>query len=652
MFRVLFEAIARLPVCTKPQRESRGRVGSPRLRKRSHQVAFEPLEAKQLLAVTAVGGIANQSFAADALDPVTVGLGGVFADTEITGTVVRFDHNAPTDVPLYVELFDKPGPGRSRTTPLTTSNFLAYVADDAYDGTFIHRSVTDFVVQGGGFQAPEVPANEIGSDPQVVPQRPTVANEPGNSNVRGTIAMAKLGGNPDSATNQWYFNLSDNTFLDTDNGGYTVFGRVLGSGMAAIDVMGSALTFDASTYYANQAFSDLPLWNVSQDNIVRRDDFVRIEAVDVLQTGPMSFSATTNNALVSAAIVNGQLQLTPRAGASGVTVVTVQATSLFDPTDTASQSFFVTTNGSGSRFAPPTIDLNGDGIFDVIWRDESIGANMGWIYDAAGNVAQSRLLGLSLDYSISATGDFNGDSVTDFIWQQASTGIQLMWLMNADGSLQAANGLVGNPWRLDGTGDFNGDGKTDVIWRNSGGGENVMWLMDGMQLVGQSLVNADAGWELVSTSGQFDANADGKTDLIWRNVASGTNVLWRMDGTTLLSGQNLGGDLDYAITGAADFDGDGDGDLLWRQQSTGSILQWLLNDGAFSSSRFMGQAGTWRVESTPDTNGDGFADILFRDSASGSTTLWLLNAGAVGGIRTLSGPTSWNFLGNPGRQAS
>ena len=49
--------------------------------------------------------------------------------------------------------------------------------------------------------------------------------------------MAKIDGDPDSATSQWFVNLSDNTSLDTSNGGFTVFGNVLGNGMVVLDTI-------------------------------------------------------------------------------------------------------------------------------------------------------------------------------------------------------------------------------------------------------------------------------------------------------------------------------------------------------------------------------------------------------------------------------
>jgi cyclophilin family peptidyl-prolyl cis-trans isomerase/DNA-directed RNA polymerase subunit H (RpoH/RPB5) len=233
------------------------------------------------------------------------------------------------------------------------------VNSGAYDNSKFHRSVSDFVIQGGGFKAPTVAADQPGSDPVAIPTTGTVQNEPpsqtSNFNNRGTIAMAKLGGQPDSATSQFFFNLSDNSFLDSDNGGYTQFGSVLGSGMTVVDTIGSALTYDATTYYSNTALSDLPLWNVNQDNIVRPQDFVQIENADVVTESALftyQVSSSDSAKLTASFDGNGNLLLTPVGDASGSVDVTVTATSKLDNNETASDTFSVQLNGDGGPVTP------------------------------------------------------------------------------------------------------------------------------------------------------------------------------------------------------------------------------------------------------------------------------------------------------------
>lgn len=137
-----------------------------------------------------------------------------------SGTVVQF--RTPVG-DIEAECYDA-------AKPVTTTNFLRYVADGAYDGMFFHRSVPDFVIQGGGYRV----ANRGATNEAVqrIPSRAPITNEfkvgPFLSNVAGTLAMAKTS-DPNSATSEFFFNLKDNTSLDATNnsGGFTVFARVI-----------------------------------------------------------------------------------------------------------------------------------------------------------------------------------------------------------------------------------------------------------------------------------------------------------------------------------------------------------------------------------------------------------------------------------------
>ncbi|NLE36880.1 MAG: hypothetical protein GX621_02525, partial [Pirellulaceae bacterium] len=143
--------------------------------------------------------------------------------------------------PIVIELFGD-------DTPITAANFLTYVNDGDYIQSFIHRSVPNFVIQGGGFTTDTTYFTDTTQFHAIV-TNPPIVNEPGISNTRGTLAMAKVGGNPNSATSQFFVNLANNSAnLDSQNGGFTVFGHVLD--MYTVDLIASLPidTTNASPY--------------------------------------------------------------------------------------------------------------------------------------------------------------------------------------------------------------------------------------------------------------------------------------------------------------------------------------------------------------------------------------------------------------------
>jgi ELWxxDGT repeat protein/VCBS repeat-containing protein len=147
---------------------------------------------------------------------------------------------------ILIELFDE-------LKPITVANFLNYVNDGDYINSFFHRSAKDFVIQGGGFKTSS-PTFTSTSQFTQVPTDPKIQNEPGISNLRGTIAMAKLDGDPNSATSQFFINLDDdNKFLDTQNGGFTVFGKILS--MTTVDAIAN-LPVDKTN---GNPFGELPV---------------------------------------------------------------------------------------------------------------------------------------------------------------------------------------------------------------------------------------------------------------------------------------------------------------------------------------------------------------------------------------------------------
>lgn len=127
---------------------------------------------------------------------------------------------------IEVELYDQ-------DKPVTVQNFLRYVRTGAYRDTFFHRCVPNFVVQGGGFFTTHRTEAEAFLTVSAVTNFGAIPNEFGAgqtfSNTYGTIAMAKLGGDTNSASSQWFFNTANNLFLDANdtNNLFVVFGKML-----------------------------------------------------------------------------------------------------------------------------------------------------------------------------------------------------------------------------------------------------------------------------------------------------------------------------------------------------------------------------------------------------------------------------------------
>ena len=170
-------------------------------------------------------------------------------------SMVRVD---TTQGPIDVVLYDA-------ETPKTVANFKSYVRSGAWVDSFVHRSVRNFVVQLGGYAWPTSGyAGHIATLPPVVNEFSAA-----RSNLRGTVAMAKSAGNPDSATSEWFVNLADNSAnLDNQNGGFTVFGRITAPGMAVVDKIAALGTVDAGGAFTNLPVVALNSASVQRENVV------------------------------------------------------------------------------------------------------------------------------------------------------------------------------------------------------------------------------------------------------------------------------------------------------------------------------------------------------------------------------------------------
>ena len=199
--------------------------------------------------------------------PIGVAMAALLAPTA-NATIVQFQTVLG---PFEVNLYDQ-------STPATVANFLAYVNAGAYDNVVVHRAVGGFVVQGGGFtyEGTQTLASVVQNAP--------VVYEPKFSNVRGTIAMAKLSGNADSATSQWYINLGDNSSnLDAQNGGFTAFGRERSAtGMGVLDAINALPKFAFSSPFETMPLRDYTAQNATDGVEITDRHLVIVTAIVVL----------------------------------------------------------------------------------------------------------------------------------------------------------------------------------------------------------------------------------------------------------------------------------------------------------------------------------------------------------------------------------
>ncbi|HKB04998.1 MAG TPA: peptidylprolyl isomerase [Gemmataceae bacterium] len=261
----------------------------------------------------------------------TVDLAGTFDDVDITNTQIRFE--TPRG-PINVELFD-------RQAPKTVANFLNYVGDGEYTDSIFHRSAklpggTPFVLQGGGFTFEAGPPVTLAP----VPTDPPVQNEPdatNRSNVRGTLAMAKLPSGPDTATSQFFFNLGNNSAnLDNQNGGFTVFGKVMGpTDQTVVDVLAAMPTQNQGTAAdlpdsQKGVFTDIPLPGYTGTDFPTdsaRSNYAIVNGVTITrQTEVLTYSvvSNTNPAIATATVTDNRV--TFQGLTAGTATITIRAT--------------------------------------------------------------------------------------------------------------------------------------------------------------------------------------------------------------------------------------------------------------------------------------------------------------------------------------
>ncbi|MFA6044523.1 MAG: peptidylprolyl isomerase [Phycisphaerales bacterium] len=226
-----------------------------------------------------VGGARQQTL--DSLEPRAL-LAGTplpqLTDLESSSNaVVRIETNFGD---IDIELF-------TSSAPISTTNFLTYVNSGRLSDTFFHRSAfnqdgSPFVLQGGGFRYKNGTGFEV-----IQTDAPIVRETTGRSNLARTLAFARTS-SINSATDQWFINYVDNTFLDpTDaSNGYAVFGRVVQGWnvVQTIQGLGSQDLTSQSAFQGsdNTAFGEVPTTSAFNGTVTEAS-LVQIRAAEVIK---------------------------------------------------------------------------------------------------------------------------------------------------------------------------------------------------------------------------------------------------------------------------------------------------------------------------------------------------------------------------------
>ncbi|MBI5688282.1 MAG: peptidylprolyl isomerase, partial [Verrucomicrobia bacterium] len=295
----------------------------------------------------------------------TLDLRAYFGVPGVSGPVAQFDTVMGR---FNVELL-------TNAAPRHVTNFMAYANAGAYNAftyrdsnnrigyaaTIFHRSAafggsSSAIVQGGGYGLAYDVGGNLASVWNVATNAP-VPLEYNLANARGTLAAARTS-EPNSATSQWFFNVQDNstTLGPANGGGYSVFGRVIGTGMTVVDAIAALPTY--SWYIFNENTLPLRAVETNQLGIPLAMDFVVLSGVSMIPVYPTSssslavlgFTATSSAPSVATVSITGStLAISPLA--NGSATVTVRAVDV--NSNAVSGTFVVTVRNPKAQMLTP-----------------------------------------------------------------------------------------------------------------------------------------------------------------------------------------------------------------------------------------------------------------------------------------------------------
>ncbi len=190
--------------------------------------------------------------------------------------------------------------------------------------------------------------------------------------------------------------------------------------------------------------------------------------------------------------------------------------------------------------------------------------------------------------------------------------------------------------------DFNADGRSDILWRNASNGSGTIWLAANSGQRRSFSTIGDKGWQVVA---EGDFNGDGASDVAWRHAGDGRNTIWLSGQLSTQKSMTRISDGGWKVVGAGDFNGDGESDLFWRHSGNGRNTIWLSGEYSRQVAVNTISDTRWQVKGVGDFDGDGIDDVLWRHSATGAGSIWRSGSYANRMSITRVSNLAWQIVG-------
>jgi RHS repeat-associated protein len=373
-------------------------------------------------------------------------------------------------------------------------------------------------------------------------------------------------------------------------------------------------------------------------------------------TGSIAISASTDCAWTATA---GATWITLSGTTSGTgpgtvtyTVAPNSGTTGRTSTITLSAEVSIPVTQPGSTVTTTSTDVTGDGVTDLLWRNEETGEVRAFGMDGLG-VATTMSLPAHSDLLVKLVGigDFDGDGRSDLFWRHGRSGDLTLDFVRAGGTVtsQTVSPETTTSSHLAGVGDLNGDHKADLVWRDETNGALSARLMNGATAIISGTIVASTPLESV-VAGIGDLDGDGRSDLVSYDRRTGEVHGRLMSGLTILTEGTITTEpnTQWRVVALGDCDGDGKADLIWRNRTTGATGIQLMSTGLTAQTRVAVNVDTdtrWQLAGTGDADGDGKADLLWRNRATGAVRVDLVNGTQIASSATVytEPDTAWSI---------